>query len=274
MLAVNTNTSQLFIQRQLSSTSDDLTVSFERLSSGMRINSAKDDAAGMQISTRLSSQINGLSVAQRNANNSISFAQTAEGALNTTTDILHRLRDLALQASNGSMSSGDREALNKEATQLKEEINRINESTSFGGIKVFDLDAEPAFDKVERDIITTLQSGVLAESETIIQNQFGLIGDGSTFKINLENIDGENGVLASVSYIGARSNLVMNIDLGDFSEITEDKVTQLKSTILHEMTHAVMANNMNLSATPTWFAEGSAEAIRGEMIALRPISQT
>ena len=264
MLTINTNASQLFMQRQLNSVNNGLATTFSRLSSGMRINSAKDDAAGLQIANRLTSQINGLVVAQRNANDGISLAQTAEGALTESTNILFRMRDLSIQASNGSLSTSDREALNKEATQLKAELNRINQTTSFGSNKVFDTNANTAaFDKVERDIITTLQSGLLAESESIIQDQLGLIGDGATLKINLENIDGANGVLASVSYAGAGTNLVMNIDLGDFSTNTGDKITQLKSTILHEMTHAVMANNMNLSANPTWFAEGTAEAISG-----------
>ena len=266
MFTINTNVSQLFMQRQLNDVSNGLATTFSRLSSGMRINSAKDDAAGLQISNRLTSQINGLVVAQRNANDGISLAQTAEGALTESTNILFRMRDLSLQASNGSLSANDREALNKEANQLKSELNRINETTSFGDNNVFDTNANTAaFDKVERDIITTLQGGLLAESESIIKDQLGLIGNGATFKINLENIDGAGGTLASVAFAGpvGNNNLVMNIDLGDFSTNSGDKITQLKSTILHEMTHAVMANNMNLSANPTWFAEGSAEAIRG-----------
>lgn len=264
MLSLNSNINQLFIQRKLTEVNNNLATSFSRLSSGMRINSAKDDAAGLQISNRLTAQINGMNVAQRNANDGISFAQTAEGALNESTNILFRMRDLSLQASNGSLSTEDRKALDKEARQLKLELNRINETTTFGGNNVFDTTAStPAFDKVERDILKTLQGGLLAESEKIIQKEFGLIGDGASLKINLENIDGASGVLASVSYAGAGNNLVMNIDLGDFSTISSDKIKQLKSTILHEMTHAVMANNMNLGSTPSWFVEGSAEAISG-----------
>merc|ERR1712106_237294 len=105
----------------------------ERLSSGMRINSAKDDAAGLQISNRLTSQINGLGVAQRNANDGISIAQTAEGAMQASTDILQRMRELALQSANGSNSSDDRESLDTEVAALKSELTRIAETTSFGG---------------------------------------------------------------------------------------------------------------------------------------------
>jgi flagellin len=234
----------------------------------MRINSAADDAAGMQISTRLTSQINGLAVAQRNANDGISVAQTAEGALTQSTDILIRMRDLSLQASNGSLSTVDREALNKESEQLKSELDRINSTTSFGGSQLFmqtDDIASNSGSEAERNIIQILQSGVLAESEDIIQSVLGLSGDGSKMKIDLENIDGVNGKLASVSYLTTNpgTNLVMTIDLDDFSTLDDSKTTQLKSTLLHEMVHAVMANNMDLTTVPTWFVEGVAEAVSG-----------
>ena len=104
----------------------------------MRINSAKDDAAGLQISNRLTSQINGLGVAQRNANDGISMAQTAEGAMQASTDILQRMRDLALQAANGSNSAADRDALQKEVTSLNTELTRIADTTSFGDQKLLD----------------------------------------------------------------------------------------------------------------------------------------
>jgi flagellin len=105
----------------------------ERLSSGMRINSAKDDAAGLQISNRLTSQVNGLGVAQRNANDGISMAQTAEGAMSASTDILQRMRELSLQSANGSNSDSDRAALQKEVVALNTELTRISDTTSFGG---------------------------------------------------------------------------------------------------------------------------------------------
>ncbi|WP_440875636.1 flagellinolysin [Thalassotalea sp. PLHSN55] len=265
MLTLNTNVTNLFLQRQQTKVSNDLETTFSRLSSGMRINSAKDDAAGLQISNRLTSNISGLAVAARNANDGISMAQTAEGALDEVTNILFRMRDLSLQAANGSMADEDRTALNKEMVQLSEEINRINQTTAFGGNLLFDTQAStPIVDANERTILRTLQSGVLAESEDIISAELGLIGNGATFKINLENMDGANGVLASVSYLApAGTNIMMNIDLDDFNSADADKISQLKSTILHEMVHAVMANNMNLSSTPTWFAEGTAEAISG-----------
>nr|WP_231615049.1 flagellin [Pseudoalteromonas sp. SWN166] len=140
MISVNTNVSSLNAQRNLSQSGSDLATSMERLSSGMRINSAKDDAAGMQISNRLTSQITGLGVAQRNANDGISMAQTAEGAMQESTNILQRMRELALQSANGSNSSDDRDSLQKEVSALQEELTRISKTTSFGGQQLLDGD--------------------------------------------------------------------------------------------------------------------------------------
>ncbi|WP_065978737.1 flagellin [Pseudoalteromonas lipolytica] len=137
-LTVNTNVSSLNAQRNLNKSGQGLATSMERLASGMRINSAKDDAAGLQISSRLTSQINGLSVAQRNANDGISMAQTAEGAMQASTDILQRMRELALQSANGSNSTEDRESLQKEVAALTTELTRIAETTSFGGQQLLD----------------------------------------------------------------------------------------------------------------------------------------
>jgi len=138
MISVNTNVSSLNAQRNLSTSGSDLATSMERLSSGMRINSAKDDAAGLQISNRLTSQVNGLAVAQRNANDGISMAQTAEGAMQESTNILQRMRELALQSANGSNSTEDRESLQKEVSALQTELTRIAETTSFGGQQLLD----------------------------------------------------------------------------------------------------------------------------------------
>ncbi|MFZ2290344.1 MAG: flagellin [Halopseudomonas yangmingensis] len=137
-LTVNTNVASLNTQRNLGNSSSALQTSLQRLSTGSRINSAKDDAAGLQISNRLTSQINGLNVAVRNANDGISLAQTAEGALQQSTNILQRMRDLSLQAANGSNSTSEREALNAEVTQLKKEVDRISNTTTFGGRKLLD----------------------------------------------------------------------------------------------------------------------------------------
>lgn len=139
-LTVNTNIASLNTQRNLSNSSNALTTSMQRLSTGSRINSAKDDAAGLQIANRLTSQVNGLGVAVRNANDGISLAQTAEGALQQSTNILQRMRDLALQSANGSNNDDDRTSIQKEVTQLKNELNRISDTTTFGGQKLLNGD--------------------------------------------------------------------------------------------------------------------------------------
>ncbi|MBO9489067.1 flagellin [Endozoicomonas sp. G2_1] len=137
-LVVNSNISSLNAQRQLSGSTLDLGTSFERLSSGKRINSARDDAAGLQISARLTSQINGLNQASRNSNDAISLAQTAEGALDEFTNAIQRLRTLAVQASNGSNSDQDRIALDQEFQALNNELDRIARDASFGGVNLLD----------------------------------------------------------------------------------------------------------------------------------------
>ncbi|HHG3020635.1 TPA: flagellin [Vibrio parahaemolyticus] len=135
-ITVNTNVAALVAQRHLTSATDMLNQSMERLSSGKRINSAKDDAAGLQISNRLQSQMRGLDVAVRNANDGISIMQTAEGAMNEVTNIMQRMSDLSLQSANGSNSQAERTALQEEVTALNDELNRIAETTSFGGRKL------------------------------------------------------------------------------------------------------------------------------------------
>ncbi|WP_323949923.1 flagellin [Aeromonas veronii] len=135
---INTNTSSLNAQRNLMNTTKSLDTSYTRLASGLRINSAKDDAAGLQISNRLTSQINGLDQGNRNANDGISLAQTAEGAMDEVTGMLQRMRTLAQQSANGSNSAKDRAALQKEVDQLGSEINRISQDTTFAGTKLLD----------------------------------------------------------------------------------------------------------------------------------------
>jgi len=142
---INTNISSLTAQRNLNKSQGDQATALQRLSSGLRINSAKDDAAGLAISTRFSSQTRGLSVAIRNAGDGISLAQTAEGALGSMTDSLQRVRELALQAANGTNSDTDRQALQAEASQLISEITRTGEQTNFNGRKLLDGSFDSAF---------------------------------------------------------------------------------------------------------------------------------
>ena len=137
-LFINTNQSALNAQRQLLSTNIRLGTSFERLSSGLRINGAKDDAAGLSITNRFTAQIKGLNQAVRNANDGVSLAQTAEGALNETSNILQRIRELAVQAANDTNNDSDRASLQAEVKQLKSELERIAQTTTFNGNKLLD----------------------------------------------------------------------------------------------------------------------------------------
>lgn len=136
-MVINTNISSINTQKFLSRTNDGLQMSMERLSSGLRVNSAKDDAAGLAIADRMTSQIRGMTVAMRNANDGISMAQTAEAGMGTITETLQRMRDLAVQAANrGAVSDDDRQKLQTEFSQLGQELNRIIKNTEFNGKKI------------------------------------------------------------------------------------------------------------------------------------------
>ena len=135
-LYVNTNVSSINGRRNLTNATNNLNTTYQRLSSGLRINSAKDDAAGLQISDRLSSQINGLNQGNRNTNDGISLAQTAEGAMDEMVTMLQRIRTLAVQSTNGTNSQADRDAMQQEVSQLSDEITRISCQTKFGGQQI------------------------------------------------------------------------------------------------------------------------------------------
>ncbi len=136
--SINTNIPSLNAQRNLTASSESLATSLQRLSSGLRINSAKDDAAGLAISQRMTTQIRGMNVAIRNANDGVSLAQTAEGSLSSVSNSLQRIRELAVQSANATNSASDRAALNTEAQQLKSEIDRVATQTNFNGVKLLD----------------------------------------------------------------------------------------------------------------------------------------
>ena len=138
MTTINTNVMSLNAQRNLNASQGSLATSMQRLSSGLRVNSAKDDAAGLAISERMNAQVKGLNVAARNANDGISLAQTAEGSLGKVGDMVQRMRELAVQSANATNSVTDRASLQSEVSQLKEEIQRVSEQTSFNGTKLLD----------------------------------------------------------------------------------------------------------------------------------------
>ncbi len=153
---INTNIASINAQRNLSVSQMSLNSSIQRLSSGLRVNSAKDDAAGLAIAERMNSQIKGMNVAIRNANDGVSLAQTAEGALATVTDSLQRMRELAVQAANGSNGVDDRAALDKEYQALSAEITRIATTTKFNGLAILDTDAGAQVFQVGANVGDTL----------------------------------------------------------------------------------------------------------------------
>ncbi|WP_043761517.1 flagellin N-terminal helical domain-containing protein [Aeromonas taiwanensis] len=213
-LYINTNVSSLNAQRNMMNSTKSLDTSYTRLASGLRINSAKDDAAGLQISNRLTSQVNGLDQGNRNANDGISLAQTAEGAMDEVTGMLQRMRTLAQQSANGSNSAKDREALQKEVDQLGAEINRISTATTFAGTKLLDGTFGGTF-QVGADANQTIGfslsqadgfsiSGIAAAAATTIATTAAAVGistvfvGGSAGGISISSQSNAQNVLAAV----------------------------------------------------------------------------
>ncbi|MGY3885386.1 flagellin [Aeromonas aquatica] len=214
-LFINTNVSSLNAQRNMMNSTKSLDTSYTRLASGLRINSAKDDAAGLQISNRLTSQVNGLDQGNRNANDGISLAQTAEGAMDEVTGMLQRMRTLAQQSANGSNSDKDREALQKEVDQLGAEINRISGATTFAGTKLLDGSFSGTF-QVGADANQTIGfslsqaggfsiSGIAAAASAIVTGATGttiavdtVFRSGSAGAVSISSQNNAQNVLASV----------------------------------------------------------------------------
>ncbi|WP_144964638.1 flagellin [Pseudomonas sp. DE0010] len=171
-LTVNTNITSLGVQKNLNRASEALGTSMSRLSSGLKINSAKDDAAGLQIANRLTSQIKGLSVAMKNANDGISIAQTAEGAMQESTSILQRMRELSLQSANGSNSNDDRTSLQQEFTALTGELTRIANTTTFGGRNILDGSFQNVGFQIGSSANETISFGMTDISATGLKGSF------------------------------------------------------------------------------------------------------
>lgn len=182
-ITVNTNVTSMKSQGNLNSANNGLKTSMERLSSGLRINSAKDDAAGLQISNRMTSQINGIGVAMRNANDGISIAQTAEGSMQESTNILQRMRDLSLQSANGSNSQDDRDSMQKEISALQTELTRIADTTAFGGQKLLDGSYGTQSFQVGSNANETISVSLGAVGAEDLGNTHSISAAGSTFGV-------------------------------------------------------------------------------------------
>jgi flagellin len=199
---INTNIASLTAQRNLNTSQSALSVAMQRLSSGLRINSAKDDAAGMAIAERFTSQIKGLNQAARNANDGISLAQTAEGALSEVNNNLQRIRELAVQSSNATNSSSDRAALSAEVGQLISEVNRVATQTDFNGIKVLDGSFSGQTFQVGANAGQTISLSTIVDARTSALGSYTLAADGTatggTTAAAANNAAG-NGVAASAA---------------------------------------------------------------------------
>lgn len=280
-LSINTNLGALNSSRYLSATANDLSRSLERLSSGMRINSAKDDAAGLAISERMTSQIRGLNQATRNASDGISMLQTADGALNSITSAIQRIRELSIQAANSTNSLSDKKSLQEEANQLIQEIEKVSTSATFNGDKIFDISGSGVLGNSDQlAVMYGLQHGWLENAENKIQQYFGISADGADMSIELTTFtDGAGGTAARVvgsvpgSYSGKATNVKLQIDMSDFTPPNLPNGGNAPfyndRTIAHEMVHAVMYRSMNIGSMfdpavdQKWFMEGAAEFIHG-----------
>ena len=225
-LYVNTNVSSINAQRKLSNATLNLNVSYQRLSSGLRINSAKDDAAGLQISDRLTTQINGLNQGNRNTNDGIALAQTIEGALDETTNMLQRIRVLAVQSANGTNSAADRKALQEEVTQLSQEITRIAKQTTFAGQTVINGKTTNTNTNslIPADGVLKFQVGANAGNTLSLNwgDEFTLSGIALQAKLNKTDIDNTKAPVGLVKSGGAirfslctastATNLLANVD--------------------------------------------------------------
>lgn len=295
MLAMNTH-------RMLGISSNQASKNIQKLSSGLRINKASDDAAGLAISEKMRAQIRGLNQGSRNAQDAISLIQTAEGALNEVHEILQRSRELAVQAANETATDDDRQALQQEVAQLNEEISRISEDTEFNNMKLLDGsfgstvspvsvggEAKPINDTelLKQTIINGLKGGWLDQAAKLVNDTYGLTPSTNNITVVFDQ-GSPGGTLASIqtgySVVGDQNSatsvatvtsLELHIDLSDFDPSTGDSGDNSLTTagvkmyndriIAHEMVHAIMADQMgdNFYDMPTWLKEGTAEFVHG-----------
>ena len=265
MLTIASNVPALTAGRHADATDSGLARALQRLSSGLRINSAADDAAGLAISERMTSHIRGADQSKRNVNDSISLLQVADGVMANLVANLQRLRELAVQAGNASNSKSDKAALQREADQLLAGITASADQASFNGESVFSQSTVSiGGDPNKRLMLDRLRLGWYHEAEKRIETYYGLKGDGASLNIDLDGFsDGPFNVLAFVQGLiggdGKLFNLRMAFDMQDFAppNTSSDRV------VAHELTHAVMMRTMNFASLPQWFIEGTAELIHG-----------
>ena len=250
---INTNVASLNAQRNLNASQSSLATSLQRLSSGLRINSSKDDAAGLAISERMTAQIRGLNQAVRNANDGISLAQTAEGALAQITDNLQRIRELAVQSRNATNSASDRAALQTEASQLKQEIDRVASTTAFNGVKLLDGSFTNQAFQVGANVGETITVGA------IVNAQSSALGSSSVAQVTGAAASAFTAITAgdltingvSVGGIAADSNAANRASSIAAAVNSFSSQTGVYATILSSApTQVVLTNSGSVSATP------------------------
>lgn len=259
-LVINTNVASLNSQRQLTSSSNALSTSLQRLSSGLRINSAKDDAAGLAISERFTAQIRGMEQARRNANDGVSMAQTGEGALDQMGSILQRVRELAVQSANATNSASDRAALNSEVGQLVSELQRFSTTTSFNGTKLFDGSASSSIYQVGANANQT----ITATTNDFRTTQYGTyqLGVANSYGSAKSNATSAAYVLntaATGSVVGTGGALTINGAAGSASVTlaTGDSVKTVASAINNVADQTGVTATARTEASVAFGASGS-----------------
>jgi flagellin len=271
-LRVNTNITSINAQRNLAQVSDRLAGNFRRLSTGLRIATAADDAAGLAISERLRSQVASLDQAKRNANDGISLVQTAEGSLNEVSSILTRLRELAIQSSNGTVSATDKNTLNQEFTSLVSEINRIGSSTEFNGIKLLDGSSSSITFQVGAgtnsavDTLSVALSPALSTTLSLNSLDIGSAGNTSTAIANIDTaintISGLRGTLGAVQNrlgstinnlgvavenLSAAESRIRDVDVAyETSQLTRNQILQQASIAVLSQANALPQSALRL----------------------------
>jgi flagellin len=271
MAVINTNIASLNAQRNLMTSQDSLSVSLQRLSSGLRINSARDDAAGLAISARMTAQINGLNQAARNANDGISLAQTGEGALSQMGDLVQRIRQLAVQSANGTNSASDRQAMNQEVNQLTSELNRFATSTQFNGLNLFD----GTFTSTQYQVGANANQLISATSANFLTNTYGTYQEASAQSITavsgatggavavygVTNLT-VNGGYGSGSYTTAATNSAKDIAAGinalSATGVRASATTQFDLSLSVSSSYSLNVYGANATATAISFTTGAA----------------
>jgi len=269
-IVINTNVASLNAQRNLGTSQRNLNKSMQRLSSGLRINSAKDDAAGLAISDRMTSQIRGLNQAARNSNDGISLAQTAEGALQESTNILQRIRELAVQSANDTNSASDRGSLNDEVTQLKAELDRIAETAAFNGKEVIDgsmtnatfqVGANAGTNQTISFSIDSARSADLGEETDYVAWEAEVIGGfsaASTDGLNVTQAQGSGSSTGSVAVTDVTSGSTGDISVSGMS--TGSIVVSVTNMTSSSVSSQDVADAINAATGGTLVAVGTTAA--------------